>query len=342
MRPPVAGVDGIRDRGDTDSSGARRAGRADETPGVAGAIPGAQRPAAAHRRRRSRGRLSYLRPAPRVPSIRRCSSCSTARSSRLSPTATSTSNEWNSCSRSRPSWLRLRSGARLSSASSPKRPPSSAGSTRNPRKWVGFAMSGGGCCFGSTSFSARSTPQGRLRRGPPRGRPRRDQGARAIALQAERLGAVCERTKVITADLEAALPSEVSRRARGPARHESQGVGHSEPTFRELRDAEAAADKGRREAELTLVRARSETGAATEAAEAVARRRAERAARSVRSGRRGRSRASPGARPRVHRSASDLNAGMRPDLSDLASGFLRDLAHSRYTASSSTRTIARR
>ncbi len=154
-----------------------------------------------------------------------------------------------------------------------------------------------------------------------------------IALQAERLGAVCERTKVITADLEAALGERTQvGQLVAKLTADLKALGHSEAAFRELRDAEAAADKGRREAELTLVRARSETGAATEAVEAVARRRAERVARE-------REVTVAAGDLELHQELdraftdlrSDLNAGMRPDLSDLASGFLRDLTHSRYT-----------
>jgi exonuclease SbcC len=154
-----------------------------------------------------------------------------------------------------------------------------------------------------------------------------------IALQAERLRAVGDRTATLNADLTAAS-GERDQAAAVVARltAELKALGYSESAYRELRDAESAAEKTRREAELALVRARSETGAATEAVDAVARRRAERAVRE-------REIASAASDLELHQELdraftdlrTDLNAGLRPDLSDLASGFLRDLTHGRYT-----------
>jgi exonuclease SbcC len=109
-------------------------------------------------------------------------------------------------------------------------------------------------------------------------------------------------------------------------------LGFTEQAYREARDAEATAERARRDAELALVRARGESGAAAEAVEAAVRRRAERAERE-------REAQAAGVELALHqeldRALSDLrtelNATLRPDLSDLASGFLRDLTNGRYT-----------
>ena len=109
-------------------------------------------------------------------------------------------------------------------------------------------------------------------------------------------------------------------------------LGFTEEAYRQAREAEAAAERARREAELALVRARGESAAAAEAVEAVARRRAERAERE-------REAVAAGLELALHQELdraltdlrTDLNATLRPDLSELASAFLRDLTNGRYT-----------
>jgi exonuclease SbcC len=154
-----------------------------------------------------------------------------------------------------------------------------------------------------------------------------------IALQAERLRAVGDRTAAIAADLETARGDLAQARTLvAKLKADLKALGYNEAAFRELRDAETAAEKGWREAELTLVRARSETSAATEAVEGVARRRAERSARE-------REVTVAASDLELHQELdraftdlrTDLNAGLRPELSDIASGFLRDLTHDRYS-----------
>jgi exonuclease SbcC len=154
-----------------------------------------------------------------------------------------------------------------------------------------------------------------------------------IALQAERLRAVGDRTAAIATDL------EVARRERGEAgtlvakqTRELKTLGYRESVFRDLREADAGAEKARRDAELALVRARSELGAATEGVEAVSRRRAERLARE-------REIAVAATDLEINQELdraltdlrTDLNTGLRPELSDVASGFLRDLTKDRYS-----------
>jgi exonuclease SbcC len=107
---------------------------------------------------------------------------------------------------------------------------------------------------------------------------------------------------------------------------------YSETAFREFREAELVAEAERRRAELELVRARGETAAAQEAVQVVWRRRADRAERE-------RAAAAAAAELALHQELdraltdlrTELNSTLRPDLSYLASGFLRDLTGGRYT-----------
>src|SRR5690242_11629013 len=101
-----------------------------------------------------------------------------------------------------------------------------------------------------------------------------------LALQAERLRGVADRRAVAAAEL-ASLTAEHTRLTATFAELGARltGLGFTETAFREARDAEATAERVRREAELALVRARAEAAAAAEAVEAAARRRAERAER---------------------------------------------------------------
>jgi DNA repair protein SbcC/Rad50 len=154
-----------------------------------------------------------------------------------------------------------------------------------------------------------------------------------LALQAERLRAIGDRTEMLAEELVAAR----GERAGAVAAVAELGaklaaLGYSEAAFRESREAEATADRARREAEIALVKVRAEHAAATEAVEAVARRRAERLAREQEA-------ASAGADLALHQELdraladlrTDLNGGLRPELSELASGFLRDLTNGRYS-----------
>jgi exonuclease SbcC len=126
-----------------------------------------------------------------------------------------------------------------------------------------------------------------------------------------------------------ACAAAATRAAR--LRDELAGLGFSEAAFREAREAEAAAEAAHREAELALVRARGEAAAAEEAVASVARRRAEREAREREAAAVGREFA---LHQELDRALSDLrtelNATLRPDLSELASAFVRDLTNGRY------------
>src|SRR5262249_61978078 len=139
----------------------------------------------------------------------------------------------------------------------------------------------------------------------------------------------CERTAVLASDLAAALGERTQATALvAKLTDDLKALGHSEANFRELRETETVAEKARQEAELTLVRARSETAAATEAVAAVARRRAERAARE----REGTAAASDlGLHQEVDRAFTPLrprlNPGLPPHLSGLAPPLLPQSTH---------------
>jgi exonuclease SbcC len=154
-----------------------------------------------------------------------------------------------------------------------------------------------------------------------------------LALQAERFRAIVERSDEVAAELEIAQAAGAEISARiGDLRAKVVALGYSEAAFREFRDAEVAAERERREAELALVRARAESSAAQEAVDGVVRRRAERVERE-------RAAAEAAGDLALHQELdraltdlrTELNAALRPDLSDLASSFIRDLTNGRYT-----------
>jgi len=154
-----------------------------------------------------------------------------------------------------------------------------------------------------------------------------------LALQAERFRVVAERSEAISAELQTARAAAVEV-TRGIADFKARltGLGYSETAFKNLRDTEQAAERARRDAELAWVRGRAESRAAVEAVEAVARRQEERNQRE-------RAAAETATELAFHQELDraltdlreDLNSTLRPTLSDLASGFLRELTNGRYT-----------
>jgi len=154
-----------------------------------------------------------------------------------------------------------------------------------------------------------------------------------LALQAERLRVVADGAGAVASELAAALAERQAAVARTEElKRQVAGLGYTDQAYREAREVETAAERARREAELALVRARGESAAAAEAVESAVRRRAERAERE-------RELAVAGVELALHQELdraltdlrTDLNAALRPDLSELASGFLRDLTNGRYT-----------
>jgi len=153
-----------------------------------------------------------------------------------------------------------------------------------------------------------------------------------LALQAERLRVVADRSEAIAVDLRTARAAAAeTAEAIADLRGRLAGLGYSESGFKAFRDTEQAAERARREAELALVRAKAERSAAAEAVEAVIRRQAERDKRE-------RAATETAGELVLHQELDraltdlrdDLNSSLRPDLSDLASGFLSELTHGRY------------
>ena len=154
-----------------------------------------------------------------------------------------------------------------------------------------------------------------------------------LALEAERHRANAERATALEAE-ERAVRAELDRQ-RELVRSLGERVaalGYDDAAHRAARAAEQAAVAGRQQAEVALVRARAERQAAEEAKAAVARRQEERAVRE-------RDAREAAASLALHQELdralgdlrTDLNAALRPDLSELASSFLRDLTNGRYT-----------
>ncbi|HEU4524924.1 MAG TPA: SbcC/MukB-like Walker B domain-containing protein, partial [Gemmatimonadales bacterium] len=154
-----------------------------------------------------------------------------------------------------------------------------------------------------------------------------------LALEAERLRVVGERAAALEAELTATQRerTEVEQRAAAVRARRAE-LGYSEAEHKAAREAAAALERERRETELALARAKGESAAAAEAVAAAERRRAEWVAREREAAATGRDLA---LHQELDRALTDLrgelNATLRPDLSDLASSFLRDLTHGRYT-----------
>ncbi|MBA2459806.1 MAG: SMC family ATPase [Gemmatimonadales bacterium] len=153
------------------------------------------------------------------------------------------------------------------------------------------------------------------------------------ALEAERLKVVAGRTAALEAELAGVRREREEAAARAAElRERFGGLDYSEATYAEARAAESAADRNRRQSDVELIRARAERASAAEMVEAVTRRRAEREERE-------RQAALTAGDLALHQELdraltdlrTELNATLRPDLSELASGFLRDLTNGRYT-----------
>jgi exonuclease SbcC len=154
-----------------------------------------------------------------------------------------------------------------------------------------------------------------------------------LALQAERLRAAAERAEVLVTEAEAAERTLSEHEAQVRAiREQLTALGYSQEVYQAAKAAWEGAERERREAEMAIVRVRAERGAAAEAVEAVIRRRAERARREEEAKRAARDLALYNELDRAFTDLrNDLNLQLRPDLSELASGFLRDLTNGRYT-----------
>jgi exonuclease SbcC len=154
-----------------------------------------------------------------------------------------------------------------------------------------------------------------------------------LALQSERLRAAADRAEQLVADAEAAERSLTELEAQAQTiREEVAALGFREEAHEAARVEWEAALVARRDAELTIVRARAEYQAAEEAMATVARRRDERARREEEARQAARDLAQYNELDRAFTDLrTDLNQQLRPDLSEIASTFLRDLSSGRYT-----------
>lgn len=153
-----------------------------------------------------------------------------------------------------------------------------------------------------------------------------------LALQAERLRVAAERAGALVADAETAERELSAREAEARAlRDRLEALGYSDAAWEQARAAAEAAERARRDGEMLSIRARAELGSAEEAVRAVERRREERARREEEAKRAARDLALYNELDRAFTDLrTDLNQQLRPDLADIASGFLRDLTTGRY------------
>ena len=154
-----------------------------------------------------------------------------------------------------------------------------------------------------------------------------------LALKAERLAVTADRAEVLTA--EAAAVADAARQHAAAVEELSARLAALEFSEAELTEARARmerAETARREAELAVERARSERRMAEQAREEVARRREERVRQMEEVERTG---AELTLVQELDRALSDLrtdlNQTLRPELSELASAFVRDLTRGRYS-----------
>jgi exonuclease SbcC len=154
-----------------------------------------------------------------------------------------------------------------------------------------------------------------------------------LALKAERLRDAASRAASLREEL-AQLEISATELAQRLAGVGAQIVelAFSEPVYLALRQEMQGAERDLRSAEVGLVRTRSEREAAAESLEALMRRREEVAARR-------REAREVGLDLALHQELdralsdlrTDLNQALRPELSELASAFVRDLTNARYT-----------
>jgi exonuclease SbcC len=152
-------------------------------------------------------------------------------------------------------------------------------------------------------------------------------------LQVERLKVLADRAEFLVQEFESAEQalSERELHAR-KIREQMEGLGYREYDFNALLEEVEKAGRTLREADLSLIRIRAELASAEEALKQVARRREERKkreqeAREISTGLK--------LHAEVDRAFTDLrtelNDGLRPQLSESASVFLRDMTAGRYS-----------
>ena len=155
-----------------------------------------------------------------------------------------------------------------------------------------------------------------------------------IKLQVERLKVLADRAESLVQEFEVAEQalSERELQAR-KVREQMESLGYREYDFNVLQEEVEAAGRALREADLSVIRIRAELSSAEEALKQVARRREERRrreqeAREISTGLK--------LHGEVDRAFTDLrtelNDGLRPQLSESASSFLSEMTDGRYSA----------
>lgn len=154
-----------------------------------------------------------------------------------------------------------------------------------------------------------------------------------LALEAEREGVLAARLPALGASMTTLEGSEREHAASvATLKAALKELGFREDRFQKLQQQWTEADAGREEARLVQVRAQAERDAAQAAAEDVARRQAERVARQGEmDGINSEIRLTTELDAALGDLRTELNATLRPDISELASVFLRDLTSGRYT-----------
>jgi exonuclease SbcC len=153
-----------------------------------------------------------------------------------------------------------------------------------------------------------------------------------LALQAARLRALADRASALVGEFEAAERSLSEREATlADVRERLAGLGYTDAAHEEARVAWDQAEQGRRQAELTVVRAQAERDAAERALGDAERRMAERDARAREiDAVRGQLLLDQEVDRALADLRTDLNQALRPELAELASRFLSDLSGGRY------------
>lgn len=154
-----------------------------------------------------------------------------------------------------------------------------------------------------------------------------------LALQAERLRAAADHAGqlVLEAELAEKALSDFEAGVKAVQAKLAE-VGFSEAVFLAAKQMWETADRERRAAEMGIVQAQAERKAAGEAVKEVERRRQERARREADARQAARDVALYNELDRAFTDLrTDLNLAMRPDLSELASEFVRDLTNGRYS-----------
>ncbi|MEP6573419.1 MAG: SMC family ATPase [Gemmatimonadota bacterium] len=154
-----------------------------------------------------------------------------------------------------------------------------------------------------------------------------------LAAQGERFRVVAERAESLIREAESAEKALSDREvAARNLQHQMAELGYTEWAYTQTRAEHDSAQQSKREAEMLLVRARAEGAAAGEGLLAVERRRTERATQEAEARKSAQELAIHNELDRAFTDLrTDLNTQLRPDLSELASGFLRDLTNGRYT-----------